>query len=290
MVALAPKAPFLIEEGGIPPGWEDRWLTANSRSYPYLMYAKGASRPQRQEFASVPAGALQEAISANDDMHAITGIYPSSIGQRSNEVSGRAIMARERQGDVSNFHFLDNLSRAIEGAGRILVEIIPAVYSARQAVRILGEDMAEKVVKLRRQGAEAPASGGERLYDLAVGKYDVEVKSGPSYGTQREETRETLIEIMRAVPASALLLGDILMDHMDFQGADKVAKRLQMLLPPQVQAAEGIAISAPPPGMAAGAPSIPGAPPAFAGAAPPGNQGGQPFPMTMGPGQPLAAS
>jgi hypothetical protein len=77
-----------------------------------------------------------------------------------------------------------------------------------------------------------------------VGKYDVTVSSGPSYATQREETREIMIEIMRAMPESAPILGDVLMEHMDFQGADKVAKRLKKMLPPQ--ALEGEDGAAPP--------------------------------------------
>lgn len=124
----------------------------------------------------------------------------------------------------------------------------------------------------------------EKLYDLSVGKYDVTVKTGPSYSSQREETREMLIQIMTQVEGAAALLGDILMEHMDFQGADKVAQRLKMLLPPQIQAAEGLPVTPPAP-MMPGAP-IPGAP-----AAPPGNQSGQPLagPVPMAPGNPLAA-
>jgi hypothetical protein len=100
-------------------------------------------------------------------------------------------------------------------------------------------------------GSVLPGIEGEpRLYNLAVGRYDVTVASGPTTATQREETRETLIEIMRAVPDSAALLGDVLLEHMDFVGADKVSKRLQAMLPPQVMAAEGIT----PPPMPMGAP------------------------------------
>lgn len=244
LVALAPRAPWVGPKGFVPKGMEQKWATANNRSHAYLEYepVAGAAAPQRQAFAGVPAGALQEAVSANEDMQAITGIYPSSIGARSNETSGKAILTRERQGDVSNFHFIDNLSRAIEGAGRILVEIIPSVYTQRETIRILGDDMKEKVVKLGQQeGNQDPSGQGqERLYDLSVGKYDVEVETGPSFATQREETRETLIELMRAVPQSASILGDVMIEHMDFQGADKIAKRLQMLLPPQIQQMEGI--------------------------------------------------
>ena len=85
----------------------------NSTSHAKLEYAKGAPPPQRQPFSGVPAGALQEALNANDDMKSIIGIYDASLGARSNETSGRAIMARQREGDVSTFHFIDNLSRAI---------------------------------------------------------------------------------------------------------------------------------------------------------------------------------
>ncbi len=240
LVALAPRAPWLIEEGAIPKGQQGVWQTANTRSHAYLPYAKGHNMPKRETFAGVPAGALQESLNANDDMKSILGIYDASLGARSNETSGRAILARQRESDVSNFHFIDNLNRAIRYAGRCLVDIIPAVYSTRSSIRILGEDMKDKVARLA--GENPDAEGG--LYNLAVGKYDVTVRSGPSYSTQREETRETLIEIMRAVPDAAALLGDVLLDHMDFVGADKVSKRLQLLLPLQIQQAEGIA---PPP-------------------------------------------
>jgi len=59
------------------------------------------------------AGALQEALNASDDMKGIIGLYDASLGARSNETSGVAINARQREGDVSTFHFLDNMSRAI---------------------------------------------------------------------------------------------------------------------------------------------------------------------------------
>jgi hypothetical protein len=242
LVALAPKAPFIGPKGFVPKGQEAKWASANTRSHAYLEYEPtGAGAPQRQPFAGVPTGALQEATLAAQDMNDITGIYPSAIGAKSNEVSGKAILARERQGDVSNFHFIDNLNRAIAYAGKVLVEIIPAVYSPKEAVRILGEDETGKVVQLTQEagGSAKPGIDGQnRLYNLTVGKYDVDVKTGPNFATQREETRETLIEIMRQVPAAAPFVGDVLLDHMDFVGADKVAKRLKALLPPEVRKAE----------------------------------------------------
>jgi len=118
-------------------------------------------------------------------------------------------------------------------------------------------------------------SDTERLYDLSVGKYDVTVQTGPSYSTQREETRETLIELMRSVPAAAPFIGDILLEHLDFVGAGKVAQRLKLLLPPQIQAAEGIAQPEQPQGQPGMPAMMPGGVPMQQnpGAAQPGNLG-----------------
>lgn len=232
MVALAPRAPWLVEEGGIPRGHEEAWRTANTRSHAYLVYTRGGAAPQRQPFPSVPAGAIQEALNAADDMKAIMGIYDASLGARSNETSGKAILARQREGDVSTFHFIDNLSRAIAYCGRVLVEIMPSIYSQRQAIQILGEDDAPKMIKL----GEANADG--KIYNLDVGRYDVSVKTGPSFTTQREEATQAITEIMRAVPSAAPVLGDMLLRNMDWPGADVVSKRLKMLLPKPIQEAE----------------------------------------------------
>jgi len=286
LVALAPRAPWIGAVGAFA-GQERQWATANTRSHAFLQYnpVNGAPAPQRQPFAGVPAGAIQEALNASDDMKAIIGIYDAGLGARSNETSGRAILARQKESNTSNFHFIDNLSRAIAYAGKCLVEIIPAVYSPRETIRIIGEDQAEKVVRLTQQaGGPEPLPAAsmdgkpqeqERLYNLSVGRYDVTVSSGPSYATQREETREFLLEIMRQVPGAAMYIGDIVMEFFDFEGADRVAERLKLLLPPQVQMAEGIM---PPPQPGMGAMGMPGMAPPMPGApqAPPGAPPAQP--------------
>jgi len=257
LVALAPRAPWVGPKGFVPKGQEEQWRTANTRSHSYLEYDDDGGKrvaPTRQAFAGVPAGALQEALNASDDIKAIIGIYDPSLGARSNETSGKAIFARQKESDTSNFHFPDNLNRAIRYAGKVLVDIIPSVYSERSTIRILGEDKKEQVVTLGTQDGpnEVGPDGKPKIYNLNVGKYDVTVKAGPSYSTQREEAREVLIEIMRQVPGAAPYIGDMLADHLDFVGADKLKKRLQMLLPPNIQQAEGLA----PPPQAPKAPEV----------------------------------
>jgi hypothetical protein len=43
----------------------------------------------------------------------LSGMYNASLGEKSNEKSGKAIMARQREGDTATFHYQDNLNRAI---------------------------------------------------------------------------------------------------------------------------------------------------------------------------------
>ncbi len=239
LVALAPKTPYMVEDGSIPEDEEDKYATANSRSHAYLKYKRGFNAPQRQAFAGVPAGALQESLSASDDMKSVMGLFDAALGAQGNEVSGKAILARQRGSDVSNFHFTDNQSRAIQYAGKILVEIIPHVYPPGRVMRILGEDQKEKVIRLAGGDYQPDKESGEdNLYDLTVGKYDVTVKAGPSYASQRQETQEALVEIMRQVPGAGELIGDKVLEAMDFQGAEEIAKRLHRLLPPEIQKAE----------------------------------------------------
>lgn len=256
LFGLAPKVPYLIEEDGIPDDEIGKWNTANSANYPFLLYKKGGQVPQRQPLDPGPAaGAMSEALAAADDIKAITGIYDASLGQRSNETSGRAIMARQREGDVSTFHFIDNLRRAIRHAGRVLIDLIPHYYDKERVIRVIGEDGKEEAVKINAPTEQIdpqtgqpmmerdPETGIEQpvlaMHDLATGKYDVTVTSGPSFTTRREEAAYSMTEALRAFPDGAQIIMPELAKNLDWPGADKIAEKLEQQasgkLPPQVQ-------------------------------------------------------
>ena len=219
LVALAPKAPFIGRKGAFDTD-QAKWATANSQTHAFIEY-DGPEPPQRQPFAGVPAGALQEALNAADDLKSIMGLHDASLGARSNETSGRAILARQREGDVSTFHYIDNLSRAIRHAGRVLIDLIPKVYSAPRMVRILGPDGVPALAAVN--GADG---GGRRVFDLSAGRYDLTVRAGPSFASRREEAASQMIELIRAYPPAAPLIGDLLARNLDWPGAEEVARRL----------------------------------------------------------------
>lgn len=242
LVALAPKAPFIGPLGAFETE-KAKWESANNRSYAYIGYDGNVS-PQRQQFAGIPAGALQEALSAADDMKSIIGMYDASLGARSNETSGVAINARDRQADTSTFHYIDNLARAIAHGGRILLDLIPLIYTEKRIIRVLGPQKAQ-MATVQLNTPTAPLGPNYQpvqqmdqdgvpithIYDLARGKYDLTVETGPSFATKREEAAEQMIELIRAYPPAASVLGDLLAKNLDWPDADEVAKRLQSIIP-----------------------------------------------------------
>jgi hypothetical protein len=238
MVALAPKAPFIGPKGAFKSDL-DKWNTANTQSHAFIEY-DGQQPPQRQGYAGPPAGAIQEALNAADDLKAIMGIYDASLGARGNETSGRAILARQHQGDTSTFHFIDNLARAIRHTGRILIDLIPTVYTGDRVIRVLGPEGDDpKTVPLGKP--TETEEGVAKIYDLTVGKYDLVVETGPSFSTKREEAATQMTELIRVYPQAAPLIGDLLAKNLDWPGADEIAKRMKAMLPQQVQGQDPMA-------------------------------------------------
>jgi hypothetical protein len=91
---------------------------------------------------------LNEAQINTQDMKDVTGIHDASLGIKSNETSGRAIMARQREGDVASLTYYDNGNAAILEAGDVINQLIPQIYDGTRIIRIIGEDEATKLVKI----------------------------------------------------------------------------------------------------------------------------------------------
>jgi hypothetical protein len=96
-----------------------------------------------------------------------------------------------------------------------------------------------------------PATGQplSRIYDLSVGKYDLTVSTGPSFTTRREEAATQMMELLRAFPAAAPMIADLVAKNLDWPGADEIAARFQQVQ--QAQGAGGAAAKAPDPAAAA---------------------------------------
>jgi Phage P22-like portal protein len=250
MLALAPKAPF-IGYGGQFEGYEQQWKTANVNNWPYLEVnpdvTDGAGAvlplPQRSPPPMAQVGLIQAKAGASDDIKSTTGQYDSSLGATSNERSGRAILAREKQGDTGTYHYVDNLARAIRYTTRQIVDMIPKIYDTQRIARIIGMDGETGMAKIdptqqepvkKIVNPENPGIVIEKIYNPGVGKYDVCVTTGPSYMTKRQEALDSMSQLLQGNPALWAVAGDLFIKNMDWPGAQEMSKRFAKTIDPKL--------------------------------------------------------
>ena len=292
LLGQSPRVPFILADEQVE-GFEDEWRDANRLPRAYLRYrtrdSDGATiqapAPRRADQISSQPGLMQLAGAAIDDMKAGTGIYDASLGARSNETSGVAIEARQAESDIQNFVYIDNLNRQIESCGNEIVYMIPRVYGQREMVRILGEDDEPAIINMLADGIE-----------LDRGAYDVIVKTGPSFQSEREEQTRAMVDLARIVPPPfvPILVAQIARNG-EWKDAEKISEALMQvavstgLLPPPTAGGPSGPGGDMPMGQPGGPPiGLPGGPmpPQFSGPQP-GPAPGRPLPPRFNPGLPL---
>lgn len=247
---LTIKAPYIGATGQFKTAGS-KWENANRVNYAYLEYdpvtTNGvmAPSPQRQGFAGVPTGLLQDIETSEHDIQSALGMYNSNIAQDGNAKSGRAISAQQQVGDMATFHFPDNQGRSIRQAGLIILGMIPSIYDTARIVRILGEDGSTDHAQIDPEAPQPVTKERDemgaikKIYNIGLGKYDVTITSGPSYASKRQEGADFLTQIVQTSPDLMPVVGDLLFKSMDMPYAEEIADRMKKMMPPQLQDQEG---------------------------------------------------
>jgi len=250
-VALAPRAKWIMAEGQ-DEGHESEWSNANNTAYSYLRYkmtdinGQAAPPPIRQVPEQPPTGIMAAAQSITQDLQAVVGIFdPSQLPQ--GMMSGKALQGQQMQVDMTNFHYYDNLTRSIAHTGRIILDLIPKIYSSERVMRIIGDDGKPELTTINQRTGQQDENGVEKiLNDVTVGEYDVVMETGPGNNTKRQEAVDSMMSLLAADPGLMQQAGDLIFRNMDFPGAEIIADRLaasnplaqideKSPIPPQVQ-------------------------------------------------------
>jgi len=239
-LATAPISPFIVASGQIQ-GHEKKWNSLNTTIWPYIEYnqvdagGKPAPPPQRQTFEPPIASLAEFTAQEIDDMKATTGIFDASLGQQSNETSGRAILQRQQQTSLTTMHFMDNLERAFKKGGEILEDLIPKIYDTDRMASVLGADETPKVVRINAAHQE---NGKPKHYKIGggdEGKYKVIVTMGRAFSTKRQESFDMMSQLIQGQPNMLPMIGDILFKNSDVAGSDQLAERFKKMLPANLQ-------------------------------------------------------
>jgi hypothetical protein len=256
MYALQPKSPFVAPVRSIE-GNETYWRTANTVNHSVLPYndmddsGRPIAPPERSPPAPMSQAVMEGLQIAATEMQMVTGQYQATMGEPSNEKSGRAINARQRQGENSTYHYIDHLASAVRFTGKALLDLIPKIYDTPRMMKIMGVDGNVDSVMLDPNAKAAYAEeqsndeqGIKKIINPGIGQYSVQADVGPAYGTRRLEAFNAMMQLAGMSPEFMQVCGDLIVKSADFNMADELAERLERMVPQQ-------ALGGPPPQMMA---------------------------------------
>jgi hypothetical protein len=167
------------------------------------------------------------------------GIYSGNLGAPSQEESGVAILRKDQQSDQGSMHYGDNLGRAVEFCGENITDLIPKILTPGTIQRMIGDDGTAQMVQLiaSKRGVDKPAQlapGIVGIFDLDMGRYDVNTTVGPSYATRREQGADQLLKMSESMPEVMKAAVDIIISSFDVPYADEIAARLKRGIPAEL--------------------------------------------------------
>lgn len=231
IILKQPNAPVMVAEGSIEDyadDWKDPQKSMALR-YKTEVDGKPVPPPQRLSPPTVPAGIINAAREAVEDIKSSMGLYNAAIGQRGSATSGKQEIAQQKEGDVATFHFYDNLVRSITHVYRVLISAIPEIYDTSRVIRAVGKE--EEPVSLGINGAVA--EGQEQTLDLSKGKYSVRVVPGASYTTRRQEAAAFYTDVVTKMPELMNVMGDLVFKYSDMEGSEAMADRMKKVIDPK---------------------------------------------------------
>jgi len=256
LIALAPRAPVIGAVGQFE-STKEQWLQANRRNFPFLEYdpidvnGNLVPAPQRNAFDPNISPIVAATQQADMDLKSVIGMFDASQ-ERSREQSGKAILARQAQGEQGTSHFLAHQALSIQQVGRILLHWIPVYYDQPRVIRIVGIDDRERDVLVHAGNPDGADQAQQQLkddplmqavssgaiYDVGVGRYDVGVSVTPSFQSRRAESVEAMTSLLQTFPLAAPYALDVITKNMDWPGARELSERFKHLVPAEAREPE----------------------------------------------------
>ena len=226
-ISMAPKSPWVITAKQIE-NHEHLWRDANNSTLAYLTYndIPGSPPPARQNVEPPVQAAIAAMHEAADSMRACFGMSSINQNQQPSGEAFRTVLARQQSEHTTTYHFYDNLTKSVELAGKILIEVLPTYYGEPRTVQLIKQNGDSRAKRIN----TTPENS------LSNASFGVVVETGPSYATRRQDSVVHMLEFAQANPN--LPLGDIIADESDWPGAKRIANRIRLTLPPNIQQAE----------------------------------------------------
>lgn len=249
-LAKVPEESWLIEQEqarGLEQYWTNPHYNPNVRIYKGISLG-GTPLPPPQRF---PGGAIPDVYPnsmqlLNNEIMEALGMYQSSLGAPSNEISGKAIENKREESETSIYNFVQNLSFSIRHGNQIILELIKQEYDDDRHLQILSQDGKEinnisfssdpnKIPQpqipidgsLLQNPFQNSQVENQIIIDLRAGAYKVYCSSGVSYETKRQQTTETMLELFKINPTLMDKLITLFISNLDIPNSKEMIEKLQ---------------------------------------------------------------
>lgn len=188
--------------------------------------------PTRVPASEVPQTLMLQAKSAQEDIASILGLYEANRGQDGSERSGRAVRERQRTGNQGLVVFFDNLDRAVEQTGRVVLSMLPKIYDTERKLMLDKADGTSYDTVINKKLPD-----GSLQNSMKEGKYSLEVEAGPSFAAQRDDALNILMKFAQN-PQVFPLIADLVAENVDIENRTQLVERLKNLVPKAILAQE----------------------------------------------------
>lgn len=202
-------------------GLTDDWRNMHLKREPLKYNDDAATKPEFLQPPQPDVALLQQASLAVQDMRDVLNLHEASLGMQSNEVSAKAIISRQRIGEMGTVIYGDNMNAAVEECGRVINQLIPVCYDTPRVVKVTGADDQEEM--------KAINSGQDN--DVTLGNYVITLHTGPSYATKRAEAADAMMNFVNAAPQIAAVAPDLIVEAQDWPNAGAIAARFRKAVP-----------------------------------------------------------
>ncbi len=240
----------LIYEDGVVAGPDEQdFLDEAAAPNAQLKVAAGALKDRRIVFesgAELAAAQLTMMEQSKDHIFDGNGITRENLGQESNAISGRAILAKQQQGAVTTAELFDNYRFSFRISGQKELSLIEQFMTMPKRLRIVGPKGTADWMTVNEPRFD-PATG-ELIFanDLSAAEADFYVDQQDYRETVRMAMAEALFETIKGLaPENQMLMLDLAIELTDIPNREEWVRRIRSVngqgTPGQEQTPEAIA-------------------------------------------------
>jgi hypothetical protein len=210
----------MVQEGAV----EDIEELRNEAARPdaVVVYKPGMPAPQINADRDIAAAHIDLMSRDAQMIQSIAGVTDENLGRRTNASSGKAIIARQDQGQLATSQFFDNLrmSRLLHGEKQVV--LVEQFYSDEDELRI---------TDTRGNPDFVPINDGRPENAVATFKADFVLSEEEWRASFRQAQAEQLLDLATKLAATApmMVVGmlDLIVEALDVPKRDELVKRIR---------------------------------------------------------------